>query len=404
MRLIEAILYLRVFFRAFVIMFVVFFVGYFMWEALKPTPGITAVFTPDYACGVLPELKFPKSGYNVNYKGAAVEVNAPSDMLKSLPPIAYVYRVRYKGETFPLRERLFRIVETLGFNRDVYTNPQPYVLKWVLGNKYLTADTRTGSFLFSLNKTALVSLPVGKIVFLQDAIDEASAVVNGLGLLEGYDSFETQTQPVRYTLQGFVPVDSLAEASMVKVSLFGKKPLLVFDVRFFTPEYRKKVDISKINYRYFFEHREEIPEQYRKVYVVKTVGDDAKEGNPDVYVHSTVGKQFGEKVVRLKYYNWDIEDSPCGTYPLKNINSVVSDIKAGNAYVAYIGLFGGDKYTNPVTLTDITISKVSLAYFVSSLWSEALQPVFVVDAIGYDNARTRYDVVFYVDAIASRGK
>jgi len=45
-----------------------------------------------------------------------------------------------------------------------------------------------------------------------------------------------------------------------------------------------------------------------------------------------------------------------------------------------------------------------LAYFVSSLWSEALQPVFVVDAIGYDNARTRYDVVFYVDAIASRGK
>ncbi len=410
MRLIEALIYTRIFSRVVIVAFAVIILGIFLFNLLKPTPPLAVVFNPDYGCGALPPIKFPEN--KVDYSRANIEINTQEEALRNLPPIAYVFKVQYEGETLALRDRIFNIVQILNFDADIYKNPKPYLLRWSDDQRYIIADTRTGSFIFSFNRKKLLTLPPGQIVFIDDAKSVAKSALSSLSLLEGYEDYDLSTLNFRFDLDKktsevkFERVDSLAEADAVRVDFFGKKTLLVFDYRLFLPEYRKKLNLSqKIDYVALYENRKKIDDRYRKEYVVKTVTDNAKVGNPSIFVHTNQKDLFKDQVARIQYFNWDIEEKPCGTYPLRDIPSVFNTIQNKSAYIAYLGIFGGSEVKNysDVRLVTISITDVELAYYASSTnWSEYLQPIYIAKGWAYDDQGVRYEIVFYVDAILQR--
>ncbi len=406
MKLIETIVYVKLLLRMLIAALLVMIIGYQVYNLLKPVPPLSVVFNPDYRCGTLPKLELPGPRYpNVSYGDASVEIVTKSDVTVYMPPIAYVYEVRYREETFQLRDRIFAIARTLGFDEDRYTNPKPSLLKWEDKSRTLLADLKTGSFLFSLKRKPLLVLSKGNISFKEDAVDIAKRVVNSLRLLQGYEGWDTLVSYWVYDLDGFKEVDALSDASMVKVDFLGKKPLLIFDIRYFDPRFRKKMDLRKADFVGFMTARDKLDSKYTRQFFVKTVGEAANIGNPQVFVHALKGKTYTDQVVKVEYYNWDIENIPCGTYPLISSTQAYDAIRNSTAYLAYIGRFGGNELEADSTLkiAKITINSIELAYYISKKWTGYLLPIYVVKGFGYDEQGSRYNLIFYVPALSKYG-
>ena len=404
MRLVEALVYARMLAQVFIVFTVVIIIGLFAYRALKPVPPLAVVFNPDYGCGPLPELKFtPVDG--VSYADAEVQINTKKEALQFMPPIAYVYRIRYKGETFALRERLFNLAEQMDFDPNKYEKPEPYIFKWEDGRRVFVANSKTGAFLFSLKSSVLPVLKIGRITFADDAQRAAERVVSRLSLLQGYLEYKTGKPSYwvySYPKKRFVKVDSGAEASAVRVDFFSRKPLLIYDLRYFSEKYRQKLDITRINYISFYKNRDKLLSQkYTREYVARTVGPKPNVGNPAVYVHSAEGRVFRDQIIKLEYLNWDILDVPCGTYPLRDIAAVTGLVVDKRAILVYVAPFGADETATPrdLAIKRITVNDIELAYYMGPGGGEFLQPIYLVKAAGYDSLNRRYDMVFYVDGV-----
>ena len=405
MRLVEALVYARIATQVLAVSLGVIFVGMLAYNLSRPVPPLAVIFNPNYACGKIDPVQLPK-GVDADYSQADVQINTKSETMRFIPPIAYVYRIRYKGETFSLRERLFSVAHTLGFEQSKYTKPEPYLFRWEDYRRVLVADSRTGSFGYTFKREVLVNLEKGQLKFVDDAKPVAMRVLNMLGLLTGFEGVEVGTiSPYIYSsrVNDFVKVDSISEASVVRVGFITTKPLLVFDLRYYSPKYRQDLDLSKIDFLAFYRQRDQLDPEYTKIFNVPTVGDHPYKGNPEIYVASDQGDLFRDSVAKIVYNNWDIVDEPCGTYPIKDANSIVQDIQKepNKAKLVYLAPFGGDEYQTPskVKIVTINITDVGLAYYAPGSQSGYLQPIYLLKGSGYDDKGTRYNMTFYVDAM-----
>lgn len=319
------------------------------WTAAHPPPPPS----PTVAFGKLPLIEFSSlqpvpiaSGSAYSYKVEAIEGKTVT-----LPKTSKVYYMPAIPSNLKALDRAKEKSAKIGFNTDPsYITPEIYT--WVdPENKWrtLTMNIYTGNFSISYNFLADQTLLIDKNVpNLQNAFVEAKNFLERLGIdtsdMAGVENINFQSDPrigayLKFSISDFTMATSQSEADAVRINLPKKK---LDDLPFMT---------------------------------VDPYGS---------LVSFTFSGQKDEKkrILLANYTNFPIEKNVIATYPLKNFDEALEELKKGSGFIASYKGKG----------TAIIIRKAYLAYFDPPLPLTYLQPIVVFE--GEDS------FVAYVQAVS----
>ncbi len=296
-----------------------------VWQKLNPPPPPP----PTVIFGKLPVIKFPEnsnSELELNYRLETIQGGLPK-----LPEIAKVFFIPKEGPNLLALQRAIQEAKKLGFT----TEPQQIneaIYRWDNGetpSTTLKIDINTGNFQLRYayeNDAEVINsqdLPTN-----QQAAQEAKNFLDGKGLLTAdLATGSAEFVYLKYSPPDLLPVASLSEADFIRANLF-----------------RSDLDGLKI-----------LPPNPKNSLVS--------------FLFSGI-RTLGRRIVEINYSYYPIERETFATYPLKNIQTAWQELQGGKGYIANL-----DQSQN----INITIRKVSLAYYDADQPQNFLQPVYVFE-------------------------
>lgn len=294
------------------------------WTKANPPPPPP----PTVAFGKLPLINFPANTDlpKLTYKLETIEGTAPK-----LDSVGSVYISVIPEAKFLALEKIKAIAARMGFTQEpqALENQKYRFISSTNPSTILDIDKVTGDFRLVFDFTGDPTvLSERKLPNNDQAIAEAKSFLQGAGVYE--KDIETGTGIVsylKYQAPNLIPAISLSEADFVKVAL-----------------YRANLNNLKI-----------IEEDPLHPYISFVIS----------------GNRSREKhLVETNYHYNQIDREKSATYPLKTSATAWQELQSGKGFIASLGENQDGQ---------ITIRKISLAYFDSRQPQNFLQPVFVFE-------------------------
>lgn len=310
---------------------------------------------PSVAFGKLPKLALKSlilTGEVPNYS-----LETTTGTLPQMPTKINVYKFVEPQASFLSLERTKNLAKKLDF----VTLPKeisPSLYFWQEGNKSLRANTVTGNFEID-SDISQMTLSVGDLPSPGEIKSTAKGYMDGKGLLRS--GFEIGSQEVVLIKKSGLALSkavSLSETSLARIDFF--RSLKAGD------------DVT-----------------------IPILPQNPKKGLVELYY---VGDGNFPKV---RYTAWDFDFEKGETYPLRSINSAWEDVKNNRGFITYLQYQGSDSLEslNSLSLIDIYIRKIYLAYFDDENIQNFLQPIYVFEGDGKDGDGQAVDVSIYLPAV-----
>ena len=220
------------------------------------------------------------------------------------------------------------------------STPNIYVFQKRGAPATLTMNIITGIFSIFYDIAQDPTVLTGAPIDPERGSEQINTYLSGAGLLpEDLAKGRKSTQFFKNEGNVFVEVDSLSEANFTKINVFRKNYGLKEDIISVTPEM------------------------------------------PEANVWFLVGSNI-RQVVRAEYHYYPIDASKNGTYPLKTSEQAWEDLKSNKGFIVNSSKLSGN---------EVTVRKISLAYYDAGQFQEYYQPVVVFEG---DN-----DFLAYVPAV-----
>ncbi len=305
---------------AIVLLFVLFKVGAFVKELIAPTP----LPAPTVAFGKIALVSFPQNLDNKNY---SYTVNTLSGSLPTLPDRMNVYKLQQPTPNLLGLDKAKDIAAAGGFaNTPIALSDTAY--RWTKTDPLpSTLDMDIQSFDFTLTSQYRNDTTVTDAANMPD---EATARTFSktffdkfMPLPNSIDDNKTKTTLLSIGPGGLQPASSLSNAQVIRVDYFPK-------------------DIDKI-----------------PVFGV----------NPaESLIYSLIASGVTDfpQLIEAQYYHRSTT-SDKATYPIKSASQAFAELKDGKGYIA----------ANPTGETNITITDVTLGYFIDPTSQQYLWPIIV---------------------------
>ncbi len=396
MRLVEAVFWSKLIIKGVVGGILLFVGGYYFYKYFIYSPPAPAeIFIPDYGCGTITVPQIPQLA--IQLSDLVPEVTASQAISIKLPPIAYVYRIPFVGETFSTKTKAKQLASLLSFIPEHYTKPNPITLQWRddATKRTLTINTRAFSFTYSYDFDTYPRIPNQQIPATSSAPALANQILSTLGLqTEDLANGRTLVYPVKFTdAKKHHMVDALIKAQAIRVDYQRPRVILKFDRRILKTKPQKQIN---------FEKYIDLDETAKntKTYKTFTVTTSPYNGNIHVFLKSNT-YEILKGLLRLEYNYLPIDSIPCGTYPIIKPETAITKIKEGQAAIVAL-VKKTDKLTNLERIpkvSNILISRIELNYLEPAHAGSFLVPIYVVYGdVKFANG-TLGEIVFYVPAI-----
>lgn len=308
-------------------LFVVFLAwgGWHLYYNYVYLPGLPPVIEqPTLAFGPLPAIPFPESiaaSSNFSYSLDTETGTLP----EKTPRLFKVYSVAQLATDLLALDRAKSLAGTLSFNK----NPQAisatqYRFNDDANGGELIVDLDTGNFKFRRNVATGSGESFEKV---EDFIDDARQIQTFKGFLSSKGLLKDQLGEGTTTVSHNNQVKK--DSTLVTLNLWQED---IEDYPIVTPKFNEAL--------------------------IKATGN----GN----------RNSDRKYLALDYIFWPIDLENFGTYPIKTSAEAFEELKSGEGYVSL------ETRTSNVSLT-----KVYLAYYLSEVFSNYLQPVYVFTGPGF---------------------
>jgi len=146
---------------------------------------------------------------------------------------------------------------------------------------------------------------------------------------------------------------------------------------------------------------------FRNIEKFKIVGPDPTKGLLHAYIGNEVNAPNNLKItpstfpIMELYYN-EIDVNSEATYPLLNISAAWNAVKQGKGIIANVTPKGNNPFVENETITvqDILINNISLAYYETPQSQKYLQPIYVFEGNYKTTGTQGGNIVIYFPAIA----
>lgn len=146
---------------------------------------------------------------------------------------------------------------------------------------------------------------------------------------------------------------------------------------------------------------------YRNIDGIKILGPDPTKGLLQVYVGKDTSADNFEEVTNATFpimdlaYN-EIDPNTAASYPLVSVAEAWNAVKAGNGIVASVLPKGYNPFVEyePISVQDILINKIYIAYYETPKTQEYLQPIYVFEGNYKTSGTQGGDIVLYFPAIS----
>lgn len=296
-------------------------VGVSIYKAVvpKPTPPPTARFGP------LPALPFPKP--NQTLPALTVTVETATGSLPAFATQADVYYMPPYATNLFSFDNAQKKAKTLGFDgQPLQLSETLYRYASLSAPSTLEMNIVTNAFSISYNLEANPS-PLTQIPLTPDAAStQIKQVLSSASLLpDDISSGNTTSEFLKVEGQNLVHAISLSDSNFVRVSL-------------------RRKDYSKL----------------------PAVTGDPNKGT--IWFIVAGGGDKIKSIIAAQYRYYPIDEKKFETYPIKTPAQALEELKAGQGYIANLGINQDG---------NVTIRDVSLAYFDSEEEMQFYQPVYV---------------------------
>lgn len=311
---------------------------YELWLALHPPPPPP----PTVAFGILPKINFPESTSSASLVYSLETLNG---RFPDLPTIGKAYFIAVPKENLQSISRATEHASKLRFVNEPqvitetlrqWTNTENPLLN-------LRYNVATGNFVVKYDWSNDATIFNSRELPDKDtAILESKNFFINLGILpKELQNGKTQVSFYRASVGNYVYAPSLSSADFVRID-------------------------------YFRDDLDNIP----------LVGDTPS-NSPLFIIYSGTKDEF-RRMVEVHYVIWDIQKDTFATYPLRTVEEAWNDLKAGDAYVASLGVSGSNL---------VNVRQIYLAYYYSDNPTSFLQPVYIFEGdkgfIAYVSAVSR---------------
>lgn len=305
---------------AIILLVVVFQVGMVVKQIFAPTPPPA----PTVSYGKLPAITFPQSIGNQTY---TYTINTLTGSLPTLPDRINVYKLTQPAPSLLGLDQAKNIAKAAKFTVDPtqlsdttyrWTNTDPFPMA-------LTMDIQSYDFVMTGNY--MQNKAVTDATYLPDetlAQTVAKSFFDGVMPLPNYiDQNKTKTTLWAISNGTLVPASSLSSSQLIRVDYF--------------------------------------PQNVDKLPVYTANPDDSL-----IYALVASSDTNYPQVVEAQYYHKQVS-SDKATYPIIDSNTALNELKQGKGYVA----------ANPTNASNITITNVSLGYYIQPTPQQYLWPIIV---------------------------
>jgi hypothetical protein len=390
------------FFAVVVVLLIGGYYGYLYYKTITTPPE--AVFRASYKCGVLPKLDIVAQP-GVVYGNAKIAVEAVRSSLPSVPLITYVYKIDITGETFETRDQAFRLATQLGFDKNAVEKvPGSTTYSWTDTKRraQLKVDTATLNFTYTHDDVVLPKVPNLQLPpTLFRAPDFAKNYLSSIGRFSSeMRTGEKYAYPVTLNNGKVTSARSLDTAQLVRVDYQKSLTLLVYDLAITAPTYSgptSNIDFESFHKKYV--PGEEIPKGH-KVFAARRVGQTPITANVQVYFKDQSGDP-ATGIHQLIYNNWNIEEKPCGTYPILTAADALSEISLGKGFITYLKETAGDPLANAPTkpIKEIRLYQMELQYYEANTVQQFLQPIYIAQGEATFEDGSRGEIAIYYPAV-----
>ena len=305
---------------AIIVLSIAFNVSIAIKNILSPTPPAP----PTVSFGKLSVVGFPPTS---EYNTYSYTINTLSGSLPTLPDRITVYQLVQAKPNLLGLDKATTLVQGLNFlDPPVALSETQY--QWSKTDPLpttLTIDTQTFDFFltsqYMSNQTVIQAIHMPDEATAEDAAKQF--FTNFMPLPSSIDPAKTKTTLLAIQGNSLVPATSLSTAQLIRIDYFPKS-----------------VD----------------------TYPIYT-------SNPDkslIYAMVASSPTDSPQVVEAQYYHKEISNTKA-TYPIITASQAFTLLKQGKAYIA----------ANPTHATQISITNVSLGYYVTSLPQKYLWPIIV---------------------------
>ena len=313
-----------IFITAIIVIVLILRVIFFIKETFYPTPPPK----PEVAFGKLQSQNFPENTVSQNL---TYSINTLTGNLPNLDNQLKVYRMRAFQPDLLAVNKFQDKITSIGFERG-YTAVSDKVFEWKSDTNYQGIEKRIRFNTINNNFTITSFYTTDEDVLksenlptVADAIDLANDLLNNMqSMPEDIDLEKIKTNLFSIQNGSLVTATSLSNSQIIEVNFFQK-------------------DINKL------------PIFYEK----------PNQSNISILVG---GGGYQEQVVGASFIYQQVSEES-SSYPLKSVNTAFNELKNGHGYIA--SYFG--------TLTNISITNVFLAYYISSQVQDFLMPVIVFE-------------------------
>lgn len=302
------------------------------WKNAHPAPPPP----PNMAFGKLPQIKFPQNiseQPNLSYKLETIEGTLPVFMA----PVK-VYFVPQSVPNLLALDRARELAASIGFlSEPVQVSERVFRFTGENSASTLEIDIIDQKFKMTYDFTN-----DSEVLFEKKLPDELEAPLEAKNFLKKagilkpeLENGTTKVEFLKYYAPNFKPVISLSEADFIKVYLYQKN---LDDLKILPPN----------------------PSQSLISFIFSGARNRAK------------------RIIEINYFYNQASSDEVATYPLKTSQSAWQELTEGKGYIANLG-------NNPDG--QITVRKLSLAYFEADTYQKFLQPIYVFEGdrnfIGY---------------------
>lgn len=290
-------------------------------NVIAPTPPTP----PTVRFGKVPAIDFPNSG--VTTTTIAYSLNTLTGSLPVFPDRMNVYKFESPTSNLLALDKATSMATAVGF-LDAPTPLSDTMYQWTKTDPLpSTLAINTQSYDYNLTSSYATADAVMNATFLPDTQTAQKAAQDFLASLSplssSIDTSKTKTSLFTLSNGTLTPASSLAKAQIIRVD-------------------------------FFFHDIDQVP-----VYLP----------NPSssfIYALIASGETSEPQVVEAEYLNKDLS-SQKATYPIISSQQAYEDLKSGKAFIA----------ANPSNQASVSITNVSLGYFMSSTPQDFLEPIVV---------------------------
>lgn len=336
------------------------------------------------------------------------QIETPTGKLESLPGVINVFKYSILGQSIDSQGEAKIIAGALGFNPETVSRKGTSEYVWYNQTYGQTLSVRARDLNFTLT-TDFKNHKITDTSTLPDkeeAIRIAANVLRSASIMPSdYAKGNQYATYLNIEPNGTLSqAKSKSDAELIRVDFKRKKPVISIQSNWEGAE-EVKAEWEQKNFEYE-KTTSEVSGKRLDIYNFKaTVANlDTQKGNISVLIgpqKSTTERNNLANLYGISYYNWPIEETPCGTYTLISANTALEIIKKGGGSLVYLREKDGD-YVVPYTpkrVTKFTIYSVDIGYYDGPDEAKYLQPIYIISGDASLDTGIMASFYYYVPAV-----